>query len=70
MISALDFATITATKAGFGVDKDRVAEGLRKLADDILNGRVMCHEVAVFGAARLDDFTGTRLTFLLHERTE
>ena len=46
-----------AGKFGFGLDEAKTAQELRKLADDIENGKVVLHSVSTSIHVAQDDFT-------------
>jgi hypothetical protein len=68
MFNAADCAR-KAGKFAFGLDENRTAQILRKLADDIEQGKVALHSVSTTSHAAHDDFTVRELVIEVLEET-
>jgi len=72
MITAYDFAALNNPGQGysFGVDRERVARELRRLANALDAGQVLVSGVTAVSKATAQDFTETRLLIRLTEKHE
>jgi hypothetical protein len=69
-LSALDFSTELTQGFAFGIDKERPAATLRRLADMMESGQVLLQTARVTSFASSKDFTLTGLRLVFAEKID